>query len=84
MNRSLRGGDQLHRRPAATLGQVAVLETHTLTDDDIYATNSYADQDRVRLVPRPPHRGPTDSPVSWTAIAWADRRREYNSPHADA
>ncbi len=40
------------------LGEVSILETHTLTDEDIYATNSYEDPDRVRLVPERlrPHR----------------------------
>jgi alpha-N-arabinofuranosidase len=59
------------------LGAVTIVETHTLTDDDIYAKNTLADQNRVE-----PH--PNDSatisngvltvelpPVSWTAIALA-------------
>ena len=57
------------------LGPVSILETHTLADDDIYAANTYEDQDRVRLVPNDSAR--IDGarltvelpPVSWTAIA---------------
>jgi alpha-L-arabinofuranosidase len=57
------------------LGDVSITETHTLADDDIYAQNTLADQNRVGL-------GPNDSAkitdgkltielpaVSWTAIA---------------
>jgi alpha-N-arabinofuranosidase len=57
------------------LGQVSILETHLLTDEDIYATNSYEDQDRVRLVPNDSARIDGGRltvelpPVSWTAIA---------------
>ena len=47
----------------------------TLTDEDIYATNSYEDPDRVRLVPNDSARIDDGRltvelpPVSWTAIA---------------
>ena len=57
------------------LGEVTILETHTLTDEDIYATNSYEDPDRVRLVPNDSARIDDGRltvglpPVSWTAIA---------------
>ena len=57
------------------LGRVSILETHTLTDDDIYAANTYEDQDRVRLVPNETARIDGGRltvelpPVSWTAIA---------------
>jgi len=59
----------------ARLGAVAVLETHTLADDDIYAANTLADRERVGV-------GPNGSaavaegrltvslpPVSWTAVS---------------
>ena len=54
---------------------MSILETHTLTDEDIYATNSYEDPDRVRLVPNESARIDdgrltVELPaVSWTAIA---------------
>jgi alpha-N-arabinofuranosidase len=57
------------------LGEVSILETHTLTAEDIYATNSYEDPDRVRLVPNDSARIDdgrltVELPaVSWTAIA---------------
>ena len=57
------------------LGQVSIVETHTLTDDDIYASNTYEDPDRVRLVPNESARIDGGRltvelpPVSWTAIA---------------
>ena len=58
------------------LGEVSILETHTLTDEDIYATNSYdGPADRVRLVPNDSARIDDGRltvelpPVSWTAIA---------------
>jgi alpha-L-arabinofuranosidase len=57
------------------LGEVSILETHTLADDDIYAANTYEDQDRVRLLPNETARLDAGRltvelpPVSWTAIA---------------
>jgi alpha-N-arabinofuranosidase len=57
------------------LGEVAVLETHTLADDDIYAKNTLADQERVGVRPNS-SAATTDGtltlelpPVSWTAVA---------------
>ena len=57
------------------LGQVTVLETHTLADDDIYAKNTLDDQERVGVHPNG-SAGITDGtltvelpPVSWTAVA---------------
>ena len=57
------------------LGEVAVLETHTLADDDIYAKNTLADQERVGVRPNS-SAAITDGtltlelpPVSWTAVA---------------
>jgi len=57
------------------LGDVAVLETHTLADDDIHASNTLADQERVGVSPNGSARVgdgtlTVDLPaVSWTAIA---------------
>lgn len=57
------------------LGNVALLETHTLADDDIYAQNTLADQSRVGVAPNPSAqvsegRLSIELPaVSWTAIA---------------
>ena len=59
----------------AGLGDVSVLETHTISDDDVYAKNTLEDRERVA-----PHTNDTVSvetgelsvtlpPVSWTAIA---------------
>lgn len=58
-----------------TLGEVSVLETHTLADDDVYAKNTLAEPERV--APRPNDTVRVDGgeltvtlpPVSWTAIA---------------
>ena len=57
------------------LGEVAVLETHTLADDDIYAKNTLADQERVGVRTNS-SAAITDGtltlelpPVSWTAVA---------------
>ena len=57
------------------LGQVTVLETHTLADDNIYAKNTLDDQKRVGVHPNG-SAGITDGtltvelpPVSWTAVA---------------
>ena len=60
---------------ATGLGDVSVLETHTLTDADIYAKNTLEDRERVA-----PAANDTASltdgeltivlpPVSWTAIS---------------
>ncbi|MBW9120792.1 alpha-N-arabinofuranosidase [Microbacterium trichothecenolyticum] len=59
----------------AALGEVSVLETHTLSDDDVYAKNTL--EDRERVAPRSNDSVSTDAgeltvtlpPVSWTAIA---------------
>jgi len=57
------------------LGEVSILETHTLADEDIYATNTLAHQDRVGVAPNPTAqiadgRLTIELPaVSWTAIA---------------
>jgi alpha-N-arabinofuranosidase len=57
------------------LGDVSIAETHTLADDDIYAQNTLADQNRVGLKPNDSAKI-TDGKltielpaVSWTAIA---------------
>jgi alpha-N-arabinofuranosidase len=57
------------------LGDVSITETHTLADDDIYAQNTLADQNRVGLKPNETAKI-TDGKltielpaVSWTAIA---------------
>jgi alpha-L-arabinofuranosidase len=57
------------------LGDVSIAETHTLADDDIYAQNTLADQNRVGLKPNETAKI-TDGKltielpaVSWTAIA---------------
>jgi alpha-N-arabinofuranosidase len=58
-----------------SLGEVSVLETHTLADDDVYAKNTLAEPERV--APRPNDTVRVDGgeltvtlpPVSWTAIA---------------
>ena len=57
------------------LGEIAVLETHTLADDDIYAKNTLVDQERVGVRPNSSAEI-TDGtltlelpPVSWTAVA---------------
>jgi alpha-N-arabinofuranosidase len=58
-----------------SLGEIKVLETHTLTDNDIYATNSLADQERVGVAPNPTAqlaqgKLTVELPaVSWTAVA---------------
>jgi alpha-L-arabinofuranosidase len=57
------------------LGEVEVLETHTLTDDDIYAKNTLTDQERVGVAPNPTAQIADGQltvelpAVSWTAIA---------------
>ncbi|MDR7187104.1 alpha-N-arabinofuranosidase [Microbacterium trichothecenolyticum] len=59
------------------LGEVAVVETHTLADDDVYAKNTL--QHRTRVAPKPNESVAvadgiltvTLPPVSWTAIALA-------------
>ena len=59
----------------AALGEVRVLETHTISDDDVYAKNPL--EDRERVAPRPNDSVSIESgaltvtlpPVSWTAIA---------------
>jgi alpha-N-arabinofuranosidase len=59
------------------LGSVAIAETHTLADDDIYAKNTLDNQERVTLRPNS-SATITDGEltielpaVSWTAIALA-------------
>ena len=60
---------------AGRLGDVSILETHTLNDDDIYAANTLEDQNRVTLAPNETARIDGGQltvelpPVSWTAIA---------------
>jgi alpha-L-arabinofuranosidase len=60
---------------AGRLGDVSILETHTLNDDDIYAANTLEDQNRVTLAPNETARVGGGQltvelpPVSWTAIA---------------
>lgn len=57
------------------LGPVAITETHTLADDDIYAQNTLADQSRI--TPAPNHSASIEDgtlkvtlpAVSWTAIS---------------
>lgn len=59
----------------ATLGDLSVLETHTLADDDMYAKNTLDDPERV--APRPNDSAHIDGgeltvtlpPVSWTALS---------------
>lgn len=59
----------------AGLGDVSVLESHTLSDDDIYAKNTL--EDRERVAPRPNETASLADgaltivlpPVSWSAIA---------------
>ena len=57
------------------LGSVSVLETHTLTDDDIYAANTLAEPERVAVGPNESvtivdGRLTVELPaVSWTAIS---------------
>ena len=57
------------------LGAVAVLETHTLADDDIYAKNTLDDQERVGVRPNDSvtvadGKLTVELPaVSWTAIS---------------
>ncbi|RLK52426.1 alpha-N-arabinofuranosidase [Microbacterium telephonicum] len=61
----------------AALGDVAIAETHTLSDDDVYAKNTL--DDRERVAPKPNASAAiaggeltvTLPPVSWTAIALA-------------
>ena len=60
---------------AGRLGDVSILETQTLNDDDIYAANTLEDQYRVTLAPNETARVGGGQltvelpPVSWTAIA---------------
>ena len=50
---------------SASWATVSILETHTLADDDIYATNTLTDQDRVSVAPnRPPGSTTAGSPSS--------------------
>jgi alpha-L-arabinofuranosidase len=57
------------------LGEVAITETHTLADDDIYAANTLADQERIAPLPNASARIEAGTltielpAVSWTAIA---------------
>jgi alpha-N-arabinofuranosidase len=59
----------------ATLGDVSVLETHALADDDVYAKNTLAEPERV--APRPNDSVRIEGgeltitlpPVSWTALS---------------
>jgi alpha-N-arabinofuranosidase len=59
----------------AALGDVVVIETHTLSDDDVYAKNTL--EDRERVTPRTNDSVSVEGgeltvtlpPVSWTAIA---------------
>jgi alpha-N-arabinofuranosidase len=57
------------------LGEVSILETHTLADEDIYAKNTLTDQERVGVSANPTARIAdgrltVELPaVSWTAIA---------------
>jgi len=59
----------------AGLGDVSVLETHTLSDDDVYAKNTLDDPERVTVHGNDSVRVDggeltvTLPPVSWTAIA---------------
>jgi alpha-N-arabinofuranosidase len=59
------------------LGSVSIVETHTLSDDEIYAKNTLADQERVGLHPNESASIAEGSltitlpAVSWTAIALA-------------
>ena len=59
----------------AALGDASILETHTISDDDVYAKNTL--EDRERVAPRANDSVAVDGgeltvtlpPVSWTAIA---------------
>ncbi|WP_243076512.1 alpha-N-arabinofuranosidase [Microbacterium sp. SS28] len=59
----------------AALGEVGILETHTISDDDVYAKNTL--EDRERVAPRANDSAVIEAgaltvtlpPVSWTAIA---------------
>ena len=57
------------------LGAVELLETHTLADDDIYAANTLADQNRVGVAANATARIADGRltielpAVSWTAIS---------------
>ena len=59
------------------LGATSIAETHTLSDDDVYAKNTLADRERV--APRANDSAALDGgtltitlpPVSWTAVALA-------------
>ncbi|HYP72523.1 MAG TPA: alpha-L-arabinofuranosidase C-terminal domain-containing protein, partial [Microbacterium sp.] len=61
----------------AALGDVTLVESHTLSDDDVYAKNTL--EDRERVAPRPNDSASiaggeltiTLPPVSWTALALA-------------
>ncbi|MCT9819758.1 alpha-N-arabinofuranosidase [Microbacterium sp. W1N] len=61
----------------SALGDVALVESHTLSDDDVYAKNTL--EDRERVAPRPNDSAAvaggvltiTLPPVSWTALALA-------------
>lgn len=57
------------------LGVASITETHTLSDDDVYAKNTLADRERV--APRANESARVENgtltitlpPVSWTAVA---------------
>ena len=57
------------------LGDVSILETHTLNDDDIHAANTLEDQNRITPVPNETARVDSGQltvelpPVSWTAVS---------------
>ena len=61
----------------SALGEVSITETHTLSDDDVYAKNTLDDRERVRPVANESAQldggtlTVTLPPVSWTAIALA-------------
>ncbi|HEY5820567.1 MAG TPA: alpha-N-arabinofuranosidase [Propionibacteriaceae bacterium] len=74
VNRSLDGPTSV-TVDVGNLGEVGILETHTLADDDIYAVNTLADQLRVGVAPNPTAtladgRLTVELPaVSWTALS---------------
>jgi alpha-N-arabinofuranosidase len=59
----------------SALGDVSILETHTLSDEDVYAKNTLEDRERVAPVPNASASlsggalTVTLPPVSWSAIA---------------
>ncbi|HEY5249077.1 MAG TPA: alpha-N-arabinofuranosidase [Dermatophilaceae bacterium] len=60
----------------AAVGNVSLLEAQTLSDQDVHAKNTLADQERVRLTPNESVRindggiSVTLPPVSWTALSF--------------